>query len=243
MAMIMTLTGTALAATGKLQIGTGGVVVLDQVKIAPSEEYTADGKSIPAVVTYTDATGKTFDYLPVHMISDFLNIPVVWSEKRNSVVLGPTAEGADYNVYTPDNPMPPNPTTPVKGAVVGPFTEISPKTVDTSKKPVIIAEENTKVQTVTGFSSGGYFNPELGKYIILKVKNNGTAPVTCLAGRSLSVGGNERFTSVDIEPGRTLTRAFSIADGTDEIHGTFLCGVRSIDTREANITVSLMQYK
>ena len=87
------------------------------------------------------------------------------------------------------------------------------------------------MQTVTGFSTGGYFNPEQGKYIVLKVTNNGASPVTCLAGREMTLGGSERFRSVDIEAGRTLTRAFLIADGIDDIHGTFVCGRQMLPVR------------
>ena len=248
MAMMITMVGTAFAAAGKLQVGTAGILVMDQVRVKPGEEYSVNGKKIPAVVSYADASGTTYNYLPVQMMDDFLNVDVAWSEKRNSVVLGPTIESVesiDPSTYNPDEDpfLKENPTSPVKGAIVGPFTEIDPKTVKTSEKPVLIAEDKTKVQTVTGFSSGGYFNPKRGKYIVLKVTNNGTAPVTCLAGREMTLGGSERFTSVDIETGKTLTRAFSIADGIDDIHGTFVCGVRSTDSSEANITVSLMQYK
>ena len=97
MAMVMALTGTAFAAAGKLQAGTSGIVVMDQVKVKPGEEYTVDGKKIPAVVTYSDTSGKIHNYVPVNMVSDYLDIPTGWSEKRNSVVLGPTNEGAEYH--------------------------------------------------------------------------------------------------------------------------------------------------
>ena len=48
------------------------------------------------------------DGVPVNMVSDYLDIPTGWSEKRNSVVLGPTNEGAEYHITTsddPDNPI------------------------------------------------------------------------------------------------------------------------------------------
>ena len=247
MALIIAMAGTALAAAGKLQVGTSGIVVMDQVRVKPGEGYAVNGKKIPAVVSYADGSGTTYNYLPVQMMADFLNVDVSWSEKRNSVVLGPTTEGINFDPSTYDPAEDPflkeNPTSPEKGAIKGPFTEIDPKAVKTSEKPVLIAEDKTRVQTVTGFSTGGYFNPERGKYIVLKVTNNGASPVTCLAGREMTLGGSERFRSVDIEAGRTLTRAFLIADGIDDIHGTFVCGVHSTDSSEANITVSLMQYK
>ena len=244
MAMVLALTGTAFAAAGKLQVSTAGIVVLDQVRIEPGTEYTANGSKIPAVVTYQDAAGKTYSYLPAQMLPDLLNVTTSWSESRNSVVLGPTSEGVVYSEDNPDNPLThKNPTTPVTGRTKGPFTEIDPKKVDTSNKPVGIVHDGTKVQTVTCFDTSSYFIPKSGKYIVLKVTNNGSVPVTCYAARSMPLGGNESLGAVDIGPGKTLTRAFSIVDGVDSIHGTFVCGVRPADRGEANVTVSLKQYK
>ena len=244
LAMLLALTGTAFAAAGKLQASAAGVVVLDEVRVEPGTEYAANGSKIPAVVTYQDSTGKSYNYLPVQMLPDLLNVTASWSESRNSVVLGPTIEGVVYSADDPSNPLTHKiPTAPVTGRTAGPFTEIDSKKVDTSNKPVGIVHDETKVQTVTSFNAGSYFDPERGKYIVLTVKNNGVAPVTCYAGRSMPLGGNDRLGSVNIEPGKTLMRAFSIADGVDSIHGTFVCGVRPADRGEANFTISLKQYK
>ena len=95
MALALSLVGSAVAAAGKLEIGTAGVVILDKVKVEPGAEYAANGTKIPAVVTYQDPSGKTHSYIPVEMLTDFLNIPTSWSEKRNSVVLGVTMENAE----------------------------------------------------------------------------------------------------------------------------------------------------
>lgn len=245
MAMVLALTGTAFAAAGKLQVSTAGIVVLDEERVKPGTEYTANGSKIPAVVTYQDAAGKTYSYLPVQMLPDLLNVTTSWSESRNSVVLGPTIEGVVYSEDNPDNPLThKTPTAPVLGRTKGPFTEIDPKKVDTSNKPVGIVHDGTKVQTVTSFDTGSYFSPERGKYIVLKVTNNGSVPVTCYAARSMPLGGDESLGGVNIGPGKALTRAFSIADGVDSIHGTFVCGVRPANfTGEANVTLSLKQYK
>lgn len=244
MAMVLALTGTAFAAAGKLQVSTAGIVVLDEERVKPGTEYTVNGSKIPAVVTYQDAAGKTYSYLPVQMLPDLLNVTTSWSESRNSVVLGPTIEGVVYSADDPSNPLThKNPTAPVTGRTAGPFTEIDSKKVDTSEKPVGIVHDGTKVQTVTSFSAGSYFDPGRGKHIVLTVTNNGVVPVTCYAGRSVPLGGDDRLGAVNIEPGKTLTRAFSIADGVDSIHGTFVCGVRPADRGEANVTMSLKQYK
>lgn len=71
----------------------------------------------------------------------------------------------------------------------------------------------------------GTFYPEDGQYIVLTVTNNGSATQTVMAGRALTLGGFEKFTSVDIGAGETLTRAFSIADGAEELESTLAFGV------------------
>lgn len=245
MALAVSLVGTAAAVAGKLEIGTAGVVILDKVKVEPGKEYTASGANIPAVVTFQDPSGKPHNYLPVEMLTDFLNIPSTWSEKRNSVVLGSTMENAELEAHIyPGGKKPANPEKPALGQKVGPFTEVAPSSVDTQGGPTGIDEDKTRVQTVTGFTTGGCYIPENGKHIVLTVTNNGQTAISCLAGRDRMLGSFERFPTVDIGPGKTLTRAFAIAEGTAEEQAGFTCMVRGADPRDAaDVTVSLMQYK
>ena len=250
MVLAVSLVGTAAAAAGKLQIGTAGVIILDKVKVEPGKPYTADGADIPAVVTYQDPSGKIHNYLPVELLTSLLRIPSSWSETRNSVVLGvamerftPENTPATGHVY-PGGKKPGNPTEPVLGQTLGRFTEIDPETVDTTEGPTGIAEDQTRIQTVTGFSSEGVFIPENGKYVVFTVTNNGQKTVTCQVGLDIVLGRFERFPSVDIEPGKTLTRAFEIADGTPEEQAGLVCAVRGfLPSYGADVTVSLMQYK
>lgn len=136
MALALSLVGSAVAAAGKLEIGTAGVVILDKVKVEPGAEYAANGTKIPAVVTYQDPSGKTHSYIPVEMLTDFLNIPTSWSEKRNSVVLGVTMENAELvpNIY-PGGKKSTNPTKATLGQKVGPFTEIAPQLGGYQRRP------------------------------------------------------------------------------------------------------------
>lgn len=116
--------------------------------------------------------------------------------------------------------------------------------MDTQGGPTGIDEDKTRVQTVTGFTTGGCYIPENGKHIVLTVTNNGQTAISCLAGRDRMLGSFERFPTVDIGPGKTLTRAFAIAEGTAEEQAGFTCMVRGADPRDAaDVTVSLMQYK
>lgn len=245
--LLVSLTGAAFAAAEKLEAGAGGVVVMDQVKVTPGGEYTVDGEEIPAVVTYTDASGKTHNYVPVDMISDYLDIPTSWSEKRNSVVLGPTTEGAEYHVTSggPDSSLRSSiADAPVLGRKVGPLTEIDPKTVDTSEGPLLILEDKTKVETYTGFDSTVRANAMHGKHLVLTITNNGSNPLISRAGRTYTLNGYEGLSSVKIEPGQTLVRAFEIDDEVDRIRNNFVSSIMQYyNTVRFNVTVSLMQYK
>ncbi|MEY8389001.1 hypothetical protein AALC17_17285 [Oscillospiraceae bacterium 38-13] len=242
--VVMALTGTALAAAGKLQVGTGGIIVMDQVKVNPGEEYTVDGQKIPAVVAYTDVSGKAHDYVPVAMITDYLDIPTSWSEKRNSVVLGPSSEGVEYIITSGVELNKSIVNSPVFGTRVGPLTEVDPKAVDTSEGPLLIIEDETKVETYTGFSTGVRANAMHGKHLLLTITNNGTAPIVSRAGRAYTLNGYEGLSKVKIEPGQTLTRAFAVDDEVDRIRNNFVSSIIQYDGSEkVQATVSLMQYQ
>ena len=73
-----------------------------------------------------------------------------------------------------------NPAKPTLGKMVGPFTEIALSSVDTSGGPTGIDDDKTRAQTVTGFTTESCYIPEIGKHVILTVKNNGQTAVSCL---------------------------------------------------------------
>lgn len=250
MALIAAMAGTALAAGGKLQAGTAGVVVMDQMKVEPGGTYTVGKENIPGVVDYEAANGKTYHYLPVEMFTDYLNIRNRWSEKRGSVVLGATMEGVELQarVTTPEKQLKERPRTAELGLSVGPFTEVSPSLVDTTKKPTQVIDDKTRAQSITGFGSSGTFLPENGKYILLTITNNGTTQVRCQAGLPITLGVWNRFPSVALEPGKTLTRAFAITEGTTAEAAEFVYSVGptlsiTYAPDGADVTVSLMQYR
>ena len=142
-----------------------------------------------------------------------------------------------------DGSTPANATKPVLGTVHGPFTEIDPAKA-AGKSLTGVLQDNTKVQTTCGYSLEGTFYPEDGQYIVLTVTNNGSAAQTVTAGRALTLGGFEKFTSVDIGAGETLTRAFLIADDAEELESTLAFGVYAKGVSSlSDITVSLKQYK
>lgn len=248
--LIAAMAGTALAAGGKLQAGSAGVVVLDKVKVEPGGTYTVGKETIPGVVDYQAANGKTYHYLPVEMFTDYLNVWNRWSEKRNSVVLGATMEGLELEFIdtTPEKKLNERPKTAELGLHVGPFTEVSPSLVDTTKKPTQVIDDKTRAQSITGYGNSGTFLPENGKYILLTITNNGTTQVRCQAGLPITMGVWDRFPSVALDPGKTITRAFQIAEGTTAEAAEFVYSASPmlsyLDAPDgADVTVSLMQYR
>lgn len=243
MALILSLTGAAFAAAGKLQIGTGGVIVMDRVRLESGEAYTADAEKIPAYVIYEGASGRIHNYVPVEMIADYLDIPSGWSEKRNSVVLGPTSEGAVYQILTGEELRSSVVKAPVYGAKAGPFTEIDPSTVDMSEGPTGIFEDETAVESWMGFDTARRMSAIGGTHLVLTIANNGDTPVISRVGRAFMINGFEGLSQVKIEPGQTLTRAFAIDGDVDRIHNEFLSSVMPETVSRIKLTVSLKRYR
>lgn len=244
-ALIAAMAGTALAAGGKLQVSSAGVVVIDQAKVEPGGTYTVGKEQIPGVVDYQAANGKSYHYLPVEMLTDYLNIWNSWSEKRSSIVLGANVEALKLEVVTDEDEkkLYERPKTAELGLHVGPFTEVSPSLVDTTKKPTQVIDDKTRAQSITGYGNSGIFLPENGKYILLTITNNGTSQVRCQAGLPLRLGVWDRFPSVALDSGKTITRAFEIAEGTTAEAAEFVYSASPMLTDEIDVTVTLMQYR
>lgn len=236
--MLSVLSGAALAASGQLQISGAGLVISDVVKVKPGDTYSVDGQRLPTAVTYTGTDGKLYYYLPAQMWSDYFNVHVGWNEEQNSVVLGIPSNGET-------GAKGPNPTKPAIGAKVGPYKEVAAKTVDTKQKPSLICDDKTRVQTVTGIHISDSFIPENGRYVVLKLTNNGKGRITCLAGQPAMLGEPAYFPAVDVEPGRTLTRAFELDGGTPMEKNDILFDVRGAagSSEPVDVTFSVMQFK
>ena len=245
MLMVVSSVGSVSAASSSVEYNKAGISLFGEDKVLTGESFKApNGQEVPSVITYVDVTGGTTNYLSIRQISELLGIEVRWDGQKNRVNLG--TDPADYVVVggkEDDGSIPANATKPVLGTVHGPFTEIDPAKA-AGKSLTGVLQDNTKVQTTCGYSLEGTFYPEDGQYIVLTVTNNGSATQTVMAGRALTLGGFEKFTSVDIGAGETLTRAFSIADGAEELESTLAFGVYAKGVSGfSDITVSLKQYK
>jgi hypothetical protein len=245
MLMVVSSVGSVSAASSRVEYNKAGISLFGEDKVLTGESFKApNGQEVPSVITYVDVTGGTTNYLSIRQISELLGIEVRWDGQKNRVNLG--TDPADYVVVggkEDDGSIPANATKPVLGTVHGPFTEIDPAKV-AGKSLTGVLQDNTKVQTTCGYSLEGTFYPEDCSYIVLTVTNNGSAVQTVTAGRALTLGSFEKFTSVDIGAGETLTRAFSIADGAEELESTLAFGVYAKGASGlSDITVSLKQYK
>ena len=243
--MVVSSVGSVSAASSRVEYNKAGISLFGEDRVLTGESFKApNGQEVPSVITYVDVTGGTTNYLSIRQISELLGIEVRWDGQKNRVNLG--TDPADYVVVggkEDDGSIPANATKPVLGTVHGPFTEIDPAKA-AGKSLTGVLQDNTKVQTTCGYSLEGTFYPEDCSYIVLTVTNNGSAVQTVTAGRALSLGGFEKFTSVDVGAGETLTRAFSIADGAEELESTLAFGVYAKGVSGlSDITVSLKQYK
>ena len=245
MLLVVPSVGSVSAASSRVEYNKAGISLFGEDKVLAGEPYKApNGQEVPSVITYVDVTGATTNYLSIRQISELLGIEVRWDGQKNRVNLG--ADPADYVVVggkEDDGSIPVGATKPVLGTVHGPFTEIDPAKA-AGKSLTGVLQDNTRVQTTCGYSLEGTFYPEDGQYIVLTVTNNGSATQTVTAGRALTLGGFEKFTSVDIGAGETLTRAFTIADGAEELESTLAFGVYAKGVSGlSDITVSLKQYR
>ena len=244
MLLAVSLAGAASAASGQVAYNRAGISLFGQDKVLAGESYTApNGQQVPAVITYIDEAGGMTNYLSVRQVSELLGIEVGWDGPKNRVNIG--SDPSSYTVVggkEGDGSIPENPAKPVLGTVHGPFTEIDPGKV-AGKTVKGVLQDNTKARTTCGYSLEATFYPEDGNYILLTVTNHGSATQTVVAGRSLTLGGFEKFTSVDLAAGETLTRAFFLADDAEEMMSTLAFGVYARGGSLSDITVSLKQYQ
>lgn len=238
MLLICSLAGGALAAGGQVEFNRAGISLFGEDHVRAGESYTApNGQQVPSVITYVDNAGGKTNYLSVRQISELLNVDINWDAQKNRVNFGQD-RSADQKLTIGTTP----PEAGSQNTVHGPFTEIDPDKA-AGKTLTGVLQDNTRVQTTCGYSTGGTFYPSNGNYIVLTVTNNGSTTQISNAGRARTLGGFDTFASVRIAPGETLTRAFYIADDAKELESTLSLGVYDEGVAESDITVSLKQYE
>lgn len=239
--LLLALCTTALAAGGQVEFNRAGISLFGEDQVRAGESYTApNGQQVPSVITYVDDAGGRTNYLSVRQISEFLNVEINWDAAKNRVNFGQD-RSADQTLTIGTTP-PEASGAAAQDTVQGPFTEVDPGSI-AGKTLAGVLQDNTRVQTTCGYSTGATFYPSNGNYIVFTVTNNGSTTQVSNAGRARTLGGFDTFASVRIAPGETLTRVFYIADGAKELESTLSLGVYDEGVAQSDITVSLKQYK
>lgn len=265
---VLMLAGTVSAtAFGQVSFNQAGIRVFGESKAEAGQLIQApNGQEVPSVITYTDARGGKTNYLSIGQLARLLDMEVAWNSEKNTVDIAtyggrPSAtihivgdgenmtvtpgEGVDLSVVNGPEEFPDK---PEYGVTHGAFREVDPATVDTTEKPVRIFLQDTRIAAEDiGCPTMMYeFSPDTGKYVLFEVTNNGTTEQVVQVARQTTIAASrrEKFTSVSLAPGETLTRAFELLPDSTHLECRLLFDVNPANWgRGTDITVSLTQYE
>ncbi len=89
MALALTLTTTALAASGQVTFSFANIALDGETKIAAGTTITAaNGQEVPGSILYTDAAGGKTNYLPIRAICDLLGVEIGYDSAARTILLG-----------------------------------------------------------------------------------------------------------------------------------------------------------
>lgn len=95
--LALTMTTTALAASGQVSFNFANIALNGEAKITAGSTITAaNGQQVPGSILYTDAAGGKTNYLPIRAVSDLLGVEIGYDSATKTVYLGqqPTAQTA-----------------------------------------------------------------------------------------------------------------------------------------------------
>ena len=95
--LVLTMTTTALAASGQVSFNFANIALNGETKITAGSTITAaNGQQVPGSILYTDAAGGKTNYLPIRAVSDLLGVEIGYDSATKTVYLGqqPTAQTA-----------------------------------------------------------------------------------------------------------------------------------------------------
>lgn len=88
-ALVLTLTTTALAASGQVSFSFANIALNGETKISAGTTLTAaNGQQIPSSILYTDAAGGKTNYLPIRAICDLLGVEIDYDSASKTILLG-----------------------------------------------------------------------------------------------------------------------------------------------------------
>lgn len=229
----------ALAAGGFFSAGKTGVSLFGRTRIAPGETFAAaSGERVPAVVTYTDAAGGQTNYIAARKLAELFDVAgVAWDGETGCVAFAPDASGTGVTIIQDGKVVKRTgdgngititigdetsledrlPDTPVLGTTAGPFTEIDPSAADTARRAVY-ASDGMTVRSENGLNHQ-LLSCSPGDTAVFEITNNGSTAqqMNVCRRQAVSYGQTQWFSTVKIEPGRTLTRAFTLREDAGEL--------------------------
>ena len=91
--LVLTLTTTALAVSGKVTFNFSNVSLHGEQKIVAGADITvANGQKVPSSILYTDVAGGKTNYLPIRAISELLGVEIGYDSATKTVLLNRQSE-------------------------------------------------------------------------------------------------------------------------------------------------------
>ena len=245
----------ALAAGGGVEYGQVGIRFFGKQKVEAGDLYTApNGQRVPSSITYIDAAGGKTNYLSVRQLSELFGVDIRWDASAQSVEIGSTGTSGinDVAISTGTGEAPKRGISekPQFGQKIGAFEEIDPGTVselkDTGERPVSYLKDTRVQYQYSGFPEYTVdVSTEHGQYLVYTVTNNGQKEqYTTVAHKNIGGSSRERFSSVLIQPGEPVVRAFRVDKNANPLDYSLTFGVGgTIDfDLGTDVIVSLEQY-
>lgn len=255
-ALVIGLAGTALAAvSGTVRFDGASVSIWGgkkDVRFSPGDTFTTEnGTQAPSVITYVDEQGGGTTYLSLRRLAELLDAPIGWDGEAQTVLFAqsPPADGdvhLDVGITEPQAD-PSVLAEPQLGITAGPFTEIaSLADKGDCAQAWLMGPAEFKANTDLENQRYNIFEP-YGRYVEITVTNHGE-PVTVDVCRPYytSMNESEDFSTVLVNTGETLTRAFLLEEGAQWPTNFLRLDVRKLnyDLHETmDITWSVIQYR
>ena len=255
-ALVIGMVGTALAATN-------GTVRFDGVTVSvwPAQQgetlasgdtfTTENGTQAPSVITYVDEQGGGTTFMSLRKLAELLDAPIGWDGETQTVLFAqssPVDGDVDLEIGSTEPQVDPSVLAePQLGITAGPFTEIAPL-ADKGDCPQARLMGPAELKADTDLENQRYdiFEP-YGRYVEITVTNHGD-PVTVNVCRPYftSVGESEGFSTVQVNTGETLTRAFLMEEDAEWPTNFLRLDVRKLNhnpDETVDITWSVLQYR
>ena len=239
--VIYLLGTTAFAVAEQFSTEEAGIIMFGKTEVPVGGTFTAqNGQEVPGVITYTDTSGGITNYLSVRKIAELFDASVSWDSDRHCVMIGDENAGGSVSIGNAESV--PIEESPQIGATAGPFTEITPDTIDSSNGKMIWLN-NAHIQSDTGITQR--LNCIAGGTVLIAVTNRGESDLILNVWRPITVSNGEKelFQSIKIASGKTVTRAFQVDEDAEVLTSVLEFSIDGgTEPGMSDFTLSAMEY-